>query len=281
MSTKVYEIITERIIEELEKGTAPWHKPWASGEMPKSLISKKEYRGLNIFLLNSRGFTSPYFLSFKQCKEKGGSIRSGEKGTPVIFWKWLEKEDEDGNPKKYPLLRYYTVFNVSQCESIEDPFTESTRNDFTPIDECERIVDGMPLKPEIKLNGVGACYSPIKDMVYMPLREQFDNPEYFYSTLFHELTHSTGHESRLNRDVKNGFGSEKYSKEELIAEMGASFLCGISGIENKTVDNSASYINSWLSRLKKDKKLVVLAGANAQKAVDFIRGKELSLKMVA
>ena len=280
MSQKVYEIITERIMEKLEKGEIPWHKPWTAADWPKNLVSKKEYRGINVFLLGCQKYSNPYWVSFKQAGELGGSIKAGEKSTMVVFWKQFSVKDKDsegteGKEKQIPLLRYYRVFNVDQCEGLEGKVPEiENKREFQPLEICEKILEGMPNKPEIKFQEPRAYYTPIEDFVNMPKPETFDSEEFYYSVLFHELGHSTGHEKRLGRKKMGewtNFGSEKYSKEELVAEMTAAFLCGKSGIENQTIDNSASYIQSWLKVLKNDPKMVVLAAAQAQRAADYIQ----------
>jgi len=275
-----YKVITDKILEKLEQGTVPWHQPWST-EMSKNLVSRKEYRGINIFVLGSMGYANPYWLTFKQADQLGGHVRRGEKSTPVVFWKWMEKNatdlNEDGEPrnKSYPVLRYYKVFNLDQCDAIpveKIPALE-TRQDFHPIQEAEAVVRDMPHAPEIDHESRQALYRPSTDSIEMPPSELFGSDEEYYSTLFHELTHSTGHRSRLHRfndEELAPFGSGDYSKEELIAEMGAAFLCGHCTIVNRTIDNSAAYIQGWLNRLRNDKKLVVLAGAQAQKAADCI-----------
>jgi len=283
---KVEEIITARIIEKLEAGTVPWHRPWSGADMPKNLISKKEYRGINVFILSAMGFGSPYWISFKQAQELGGNVRKGEKGCPVVFWKWLEsaETDENGQQRKasHPILRYYTVFNVLQIDGIDEtkiPALAQKYNERERITVCENVVDNMPKRPEIIFDYAGAFFRPATDTVNMPKIETFDSSEEYYSTLFHELTHSTGHETRLNRrgsDVPRHFGDKEYSKEELIAEMGAAFLCGHCQIENKTIDNSAAYIANWLRKFRDDAKMVIMAGGAAQKAVDFILGRQVA-----
>lgn len=275
----VYEIINQRIIELLEKGTIPWRKPWnAEANMPKNLKSKKEYRGINIFLLNSMPYGSPYWLSFKQVKEKGGHIRKGEKSTPVIFWKWLDRkngedsEEADGNGK-IPMLRYYSVFNVEQCEGFKIPEPEDVQKVFNPIEKADEVIQTMPLLPDIRHGGNKASYRPSSDTVTLPPKHTFKSPEEYYSTCFHELTHATGHIKRLGRKSileTSYFGSHEYSKEELVAEMGAAFLCGYSSIEQRTLGNSAAYIQGWLKVLKDDRRLLVHAAAQAQKAADYI-----------
>jgi antirestriction protein ArdC len=281
---KVEEIITARIIEKLEAGTVPWHRPWSGSDMPKNLITKKEYRGVNVFILSAMGYGSPYWVSFKQAKELGGAVRKDEHGCPVVFWKWIETEEllADGTKVKgsHPMLRYYTVFNVQQIDGIDEkkiPALAEKYNEREKIESCENVVANMPKRPEIIFDYAQAFFRPATDTVNMPKIETFDSSEEYYSTLFHELTHSTGHETRLNRrgsDVPRHFGDKEYSKEELIAEMGAAFLCGHCQIENKTIDNSASYIANWLKKFRDDAKMVIMAGGAAQKAVDFILGRK-------
>ena len=273
---KVYEIITSRIIEKLETGIIPWHRPWHSVEgMPKNLITKKEYRGINVFLLAMQRYESPYWLSFKQARDLGGNVKKDEKGTPVVFWNWLNQVDDEGNEKNIPFMRYYTVYNVAQCGNIDEskiPAIPSVHNDFDHIAECEAIIAAMPDCPEIQQGKQRASYNPLSDIISMPRFDSFDTAEEYYSTLFHEAIHATGSEKRLNRLNINisSFGNEEYSKEELVAEMGAAFLCGFAGIENITINNSVAYIQGWLKALKDDKKLVIMAAAQAQKAADYI-----------
>jgi len=275
----VYEVITDRIIDRLEQGTVPWHQPW-SAERPKNLVSKKEYRGINVFLLGAGRYSQPYWLTFRQAKQLGGHVKKGEKSTPVVFWKWFDyvQEGDDGEPetKQRPMLHYYRVFNVSQCEGIDESKIPSlTTRTFEPIERAEEVVQGMPQRPIIQHETPQAFYRPSADVVNMPAAELFRSDEEYYSTLFHELTHSTGHESRLNRldtDKLAAFGSRDYSQEELVAEMGSAFLCGHCGIAERIIDNSAAYIQGWLRRLRNDKRLVVFAAAQAQKAADFVLG---------
>jgi len=283
MKADAYQVITDRVVALLEQGTIPWQKPWQGGDlMPRNLISRREYRGVNVFLLHAMSYQSPFWLTFKQANELGGTVRRGEKATPVVFWKWLDVE-EQGKAQRVPFLRYYSVFNVAQCEGIPSdkiPSLNGSQRQHSPIAEAERIVSVMPKRPEIKTGLDRAFYSPSGDFVGMPSAEQFRTGEDFYSVLFHELTHSTGHETRLNRKGITGtegewsaFGSTPYAKEELVAEMGAAFLCGQVGIVERTLNNSASYVASWLQRLRDDRRLVVQAAAQAQKAADFILGK--------
>lgn len=279
---KVEEIITQRIIDKLEQGTIPWRKPWAGGGIPKNYINKKEYRGINPFLLGSTGYAYPYFLTFIQAKQLGGNIKKGSKGMPVVFFKFIEKESEE-NPetvKRFPILRYYTVFNIEQTEGIDysETIAESpTLDDFQATQEADKIIENMPNKPDCQEIENRAYYSPTRDMVNMPKRKLFESESAYYSTYFHELTHSTGHASRLDRKTLaglNAFGKHDYSKEELCAEMEAAMLCGHVGIENQTIDNSVAYIAGWLRALRSDKRFVIQAAGYAQKAVDFILSRK-------
>ncbi len=284
MSQKIYQMVTDRMVELLERGTVPWNKPWvgSSGfEFPMNFKTKHLYRGVNVFLLSAMGYSSRYWLSFKQAKELGGKVQKGEKGTPVIFWKKLEVEDrETGDPKEVPLLRYYMVFNLDQIQGIQAPDApEPVVNKFNPIERAEAIITDMPNPPEIVHNQPRAFYNPQQDRVNLPRPELFSNSKYYYSTAFHELIHSTGHEKRLNRKpstVLRRFGDKEYSREELVAEMGATFLCALAGIEQETIENQAAYIQNWIQVLKGSPRLAVQAASSAQAAADYILGLKLS-----
>jgi antirestriction protein ArdC len=288
MANQVYTIVTDRIVELLERGTVPWRKPWAGpAQEPKNLCSGRPYRGINVFLLSAAGFGSPYWLTFKQAKQRGGHVRKGEHGSIVVFykdWRPEDRTDDDGRPVVIPVLRYYRVWNVEQCEGIEYPRPDVPTIDLRPIDRCESVVGGMPSRPEIRHGEARAWYRPSADVVNMPRPELFTSAEEYYSTLFHELTHSTGHRSRLDRPgIANvqPFGSADYSREELVAEMAPAFLCGHCSIEATTLDNSAAYIAGWLAKLRSDRKLVVVAAGQAQRAADFILAKSAALSAAA
>lgn len=270
----VYEIITARILESLSSGVAPWRKPWRS-EAPKNLVSGKEYRGVNVFLLQASAFESSYWLTFKQAKDLGGIIKRGERGCPVVFWKVTEKEESNGKISKGFLLRYFTVFNVEQTAGIEAP-EDTTYNLLDPIEECERIVAGYPSPPRIEHGGGAAFYSPAQDRIQIPGRKIFTSLPEYYSTLFHELVHSTGTAHRLARKGvadPNRFASHEYSFEELIAECGAAFLCAEGGISPSTIDNSAAYLGSWSKKLKSEPRWIIEAAGHASKAADLILSK--------
>ena len=279
----VYEAITARILEQLESGTAPWRKPWKiSGKagLPKNAVTRRQYRGINLWILLGSGFTSQKWLTFKQALELGGHVRKGEKGLPIVYWKFGTREVRDGDEsieKCSVLCRYYTVFNVEQCEGLEAEPAEPRTDEPTvpPIEVCDKVVADWMGKPTIKHRGDHACYNKVLDSIQMPERDRFASSEDYYSTLFHELTHSTGHPSRLNRASLTEFerfGDACYSREELVAEMGAAFLAGYCGIENRTINNSGAYLANWLDALKNDSRLVLVAASQAQKAADLILG---------
>lgn len=277
---KVYEVITDRILAALDEGTIPWRKPWKCGGAPRNLVTGKPYRGLNILLTAMQGYASPYWLTYKQATERNGQVRKGEKGTPVVFWNWKTKQVQNTNgdieEKDIPFMRYYTVFNTAQIDGLTLP-EDIAGESFAPIVPCEEVISKMPSPPTIVHGFTQASYSSSKDQVRMPPRASFTSEASYYATLYHELVHSSGHPSRLGRkgiEEKNAFGSPEYSKEELIAECGASFLCGYTGIVNDTIENQAAYIEHWRKQLAADKKLVVSAAAQAQKAVDFILDRQ-------
>lgn len=277
MNSDTYQIITDRIVSLLESGTCPWRRPWNRIEaFPANYTTGRTYHGLNFLLLCMIGHELPYYLTFKQVSELGGTVKKGSRGLPITYWQLLKSKTEtkaDGTPKTFPLLRYYTVFNASQIEGIEFPtVTSRTGTGFNPIAVAEAVVAGFKNGPTIEHGFKSACYSSSTDVLEMPSPGSFDSPERYYSTLFHEMGHATGHASRLARKMGNAFGSEDYSKEELVAEMTSAFLCAHCGIDNSTTDQSAAYLASWIKALKGDPKMVVQAGGAAQKAANFILG---------
>lgn len=284
--SKAYEVVTERIVKMLESGTIPWKKSWSEGAGlgdHQNLISQHQYRGINAMVTSAQGYAEPYWLTFKQAADHGGTIRKGEKGTPIVYWQFGTKENSDGEEKRFALARYSTVFNIAQVDGMDsvkaliEKKRKQKRIDFSPIAECEKIVASYKGKPAIQHLEQRAYYRPAFDVVNMPVKDSFTSVEEYYAVLFHELAHSTGHQSRLGREgitEKNYFGSHKYSKEELVAEMGAAFLCAKAGINAATEENSAAYIQSWLKVLKNDSKLLMQAASAAQKAADLIQGIE-------
>lgn len=284
----IYQEVTDRILELLDQDLVPWKSPirGAAG-WPKSLVSGKRYRGVNVFLLAmtalAKDYRSPWWLTYKQAAARGGNVKQGEKGTRIIFWKKLigddeqVERDENGKPAKAPfVLRGYTVFNAAaQCEGLEVPVEPNEIDlDHTPIEAAERIIAGYPNPPTIVHGGARAFYRRGADEVHLPKPERFESDEAYYETGFHELGHSTGHKTRLDRleDDPAPFGSLAYGKEELVAEFTAAMLCGEAGIIPATVADHASYIAGWKKAIKAEKKLVVNAAAQAQRAADHILG---------
>ena len=281
----IYQTVTDMILDLLDQGTVPWKHPIkSSGGIPTSMSTGKPYRGINVFLLATtamtKGYRSSHWLTFKQAQARGGKVRKGEKASLVVLWKQLTKEDpKTGEEKFMPLLRHYNVFNAEQCDGIEPPDVappDPLAERFTPIEQADAIVQGYKSGPAIHHGGFRACYSPMADAVQIAQPEDFRNREAYYSTLFHELVHSTGHSSRLDRGLDTElrrFGDPDYSKEELTAEMGAAFLDATAGIHSDEVfEQSAAYIENWRTKLSKDKKLIVQAAGLAQRAADRILG---------
>tara|TARA_R110002096_G_scaffold143681_5_gene299956 strand:+ start:675 stop:1574 length:900 start_codon:yes stop_codon:yes gene_type:complete len=286
----IYQEITNLIIGKLEQGFIPWRRPWSAYGAAASYITKKPYRGVNALLMNMLNHEKPYYLTFKQAKELGGTVKKGSKSVPVLYWNFYFRHAETGKKlseaearklpsdkvKKSAFLREYKVFNIDQVDNIEFDIPEVViKPENEIIDSCESIVTGMPNAPRIRHdNAKKAFYVPSRDYINIPPIRFFDSSEFYYDTLFHELIHSTGHQSRLNRPEiteHNSFGSENYSKEELVAELGGSFLCGVAGIQDeRTIENNTAYIQGWVKRLKNDKKLIIEAAAKAQKAADFM-----------
>ena len=218
-----YAAVTDRIIAALEQGVIPWRQPWAVGA-PRNAITDRPYRGLNPIVLalaaNERHYSDPRWLTYKQAQNRGGNVRRGEHGETVFFWKWIEREEGD-EVRRFPMLRVFTVFNVEQCDDIQ--IQQLARTEFDPIAEAERIIDGYADGPTLEHGGHRAAYSPSLDRVTMPAPEAFVDESAYYAVAFHELTHSTGHPSRLKRAGMTEaapFGSDSYSREELVAEFG-------------------------------------------------------------
>lgn len=282
MSKSVYEMVTDRIIDQLENGVIPWEKPWTgvrSGAFNR--VSKKSYSLLNQMILKHDG----EYATFKQWSDLGGHVRKGEKSEIVCFWKIqpIEEEKEDGTKevKQIPLLRYYNVFHISQVDGIE-PLPKEELHDIEPIEKADQILNDYWTKEHIKvehIKGNKAFYSPTLDMIRLPLFEQFTSNNEYYSTAFHESVHSTMKESRCNRAEERksklvALGSEEYSKEELVAELGSATILNMIGIEtSKSFRNSSAYIQNWLSVLKNDVKFIVSASSKAEKAVKYILGE--------
>ncbi len=291
MAINVYQIVTDQILEKLAAGTVPWHQPWKGGQRPTNLVSNKPYRGINVLLLGTTGYTSPYWLTYNQLTDLGGHLKvlpedqrepgdkskTGQKTTLVVFWQMIKaRKDPADDPKAkarmFPLLRSYRVFNLEQTEDVRIPkgrISDKPEAVIDPIEAAEAIIAAYPNPPKIVEAGDAAWYRASEDLVNLPPRKLFSESAEFYATAFHELGHSTGHKSRLDRLEPTFFGSHTYGREELVAEMTAAFLAAEAGIET-THDNNAAYLASWVKTIREDTKAVVVAAGQAQKASDYI-----------
>lgn len=295
-TVKIYQVVTDQIIAALEKGVIPWKQPWKGGSsrLPRNAKSGKLYRGVNVFILHTKGimngYSSPLWMSYKQATQLGGKVKSGEKGTPVTFWKPFEIADETAKSgkKRIMMIRYYNVFNYEQTEGVKLPKKMAALNEpvkvtggeaFTPIETAQSILEAYISNggPTIKHGGDRAFYVPDLDAITLPDQDSFTDPEHYYSTAFHECGHSTGHKDRLGRTgvlQHNGFGSKTYSEEELVAEMTAAFLNGEAGLDTELIiEDNAAYLGHWLSVLKANPKLIVQIAGQAQKAADHVLGR--------
>jgi antirestriction protein ArdC len=276
----VYQLVTDQVIALLEKGIVPWQKPWNSAGMPMNLVSKRPYRGINLWLLNALSYELNLWVTFEQLKKIGGSVIKGEHGQVVVFWKMVKKVPEEldgaGKAKMVPLLQYYKVYNVAQCRNVPKnliPVVDASVKPIDPIAECEAILNAIADMPLIRFQGKQAYYNAEKDEIVLPKMKDFKSSPAYYSTLYHELIHASGAEKRLHRKTLTDmvpFGTSSYALEELIAEMGSAFLCRFSGILPAEISNTVAYLDNWLDVLKKDKRFIISASGQAQKAVDFL-----------
>ncbi len=266
---EIFDKITNSIIQKLHEGVIPWRKSWQTG-IPANYVSKRYYNGINFIYLGMMDYPSPYYLTFLQCKQRGGCIKQGEEGSLVVFWKLYDiqeqTEDKDSRLTKIPILRYSYVFNLQQTSL----YSEDER---PKIISAETIIENLNVKPVI-INNFRKCYYSLdRDLISIPVIKDFDSPAEYYSSLFHEIIHWTGHANRLGRKM-TGDGNEN-AFEELVAEIGSAYLCGMAGIMPATVDNQAAYINSWLRAVSEDNKFLVDAAIAAKKAVNYLIDESL------
>ena len=278
MQNAIYQEVTDSIISQLENGAAPWVKPWkADSSAEKNIVSKKEYNGINRLILGMnnaiKGYSTPFYGSFKQWQDLGGTVKKGEKGTKIVFYKQVtgEKTTESGSNEQfaYACLKSYYVFNADQVEGIEIS---------KPVEIDSRVFNPQPALDDrilktgatVRHGGNSAFYSPTGDFINLPNKESFQDDSSYYATALHELTHWTGAKNRLDRDLNNKFGSPKYAFEELVAELGAAFLCQDYQIQGEL--RHAGYIQNWLTCLKENNQAIFKAAALAQKAADYING---------
>lgn len=291
MKANVYQMVTDRIVEEMQKGIIPWRKPWkgaqATGEdVAINYVTRRAYSVLNQWLLGEPG----EYLTFKQATDLGGHVKKGAKAKMVVFYtkaEYKERDEQTGEEvlKSYPLLKYYHVFHLNDCEGIESKIVPGEKIEFDcqPDEVAEKIIveyvareNGLVFVND-KPSG-RAYYSPSEDKVVVPMISQYEQNAEYYSTAFHELTHSTMAESRCNRVAENAksyFGNADYSREELVAEMGAAMLCSVAGVDTASAfRNSVAYIQNWIAALKNDNKMIVWAAGRAEKAAKYILNEQ-------
>ena len=269
----IYQEITDSIITELEKGAAPWVKPWSAPQgADKNFISQKPYRGINklitAMISGIKGYSNPAWASYDQWQKVGGQVRFGEKGTKIVFWSKATSTDNiTGKEKEYAFAKAFSVFNVEQVDGIDIIPSGDIPNDNARIEACEKRIAATGAR--IVHGGDTACFIPSSDVIRMPELGTFQSSEHYYATAFHELTHWTSEKSRCDRDLSKGrFGNADYAFEELVAELGAAFLCQHHQIKGDL--RHAGYIESWLKALKNDNKAIFKASGLAQQATDFL-----------
>jgi antirestriction protein ArdC len=280
MRRDLYSEVTARIIAELGRGAAPWIKPWSATpgrNVPQNAVTNRPYSGCNVILLwlaREHGWASPRFLTYKQALEVGGNVRRGEHGTKVYFVKQLQVKDDDSDEAEarlVPMMREYTVFNVDQCDGLSDTIRAGKPMRVRNLDARDDLADEFlrATGADIREGYGEAYYAPSRDFITMPAFAAFKGADHFYNVAFHELTHWTGHKSRLDRDLKNRFGSRSYAAEELIAELGAAFLSAEFGFDGDV--RNAGYIATWIELLKADKRAFFTACSKASQAADYLR----------
>ncbi|WP_439923335.1 ArdC family protein [Nitrobacter sp. JJSN] len=285
MKRDLYAEVSARIVAELEAGAAPWIKPWSAtpgANTPCNAATNRPYSGCNVVLLwmaQAAGYRTPRFLTFKQAFELGGNVRKGEHGTKVYFVKQLQVRDQDADDNSsarlIPMMREYTVFNVDQCENLPESINTGKPIRVRNPDTRDELADTFlhSTGADIREGHGEAYYVPSRDFISLPAFAGFKSADHFYNVAFHELTHWTGHKSRLDRDLHR-FGNAASAAEELIAELGAAFLCAEFGFDGDV--RNAGYIASWIGFLKADKRAFFTACSQASKAADYLRGLALS-----
>jgi antirestriction protein ArdC len=283
MKRDVYAEVSERILGELERGAAPWVKPWSATpgqNVPQNAVTNRPYSGCNVILLwlaRNRGWATPRFLTYRQAQEAGGHVSAGERGTKVYFVKQLQiKESDETETRLVPMMREYTVFNVDQCEGLPDSLRSGKPMRVRNPDTRDSLADEFlrATGADIREGQGEAYFVPSQDFISMPAFEAFKGADHFYNVAFHELTHWTGHKTRLDRDLKSRFGAREYAAEELVAELGAAFLSAEFGFDGDV--RNAGYIATWIDLLKADKRAFFTACSKASKAADYLRGLALA-----
>jgi antirestriction protein ArdC len=281
----LYSEVTSRILEELERGAAPWVEPWSATpwqNVPQNAVSNRPYSGCNVILLwltRGSGWPTPRFLTFKQAQEAGGSVRKGERGTKVYFVKQLrvtETKEGEAHDKLFPMMREYTVFNVAQCDGLPASVVQGKAARVRNPDTRDTLADEfLASSSAVIREGPGeAYYAPGQDFISLPAFTAFKGADHYYNVAFHELTHWTGHKARLDRDLKGRFGQQAYAAEELVAELGAAFLAAEFSFDGDV--RHAGYIATWIGLLRSDKRAFFTAASKAQAAADYLRGLALA-----
>lgn len=282
--SKVHTILTDKVLEMIQNGVAPWKRPWRANSRPRN-IRGTNYNGINYFMLAMTAQINGWsniWMTFSQIKERGGTIKEEHKknGTCAYFYKMMERENATTGDMEYthPIFRFFLVYNLDQVDGIVvKGVNDGSAKVHETLPAPQSIVDGYQNGPEIRFGGDRACYSPVIDKINMPALDAFDTAEHYYATLFHEMAHSTGHLTRLNRkEIMDPimFGSHDYSLEELVAELTSVYLCDTCGINNeRMLENSAAYLAGWYKTLKNDPNMFATAASRAQKAATHILGK--------
>lgn len=269
-----FQAVTNRIVATIEAGAPAWVRPWSvCDQRPRNAATKRPYRGINALLLGleaqARGYASNAWLTYRQAAALNAQVRGGEHGTAIVFYKLHELHEPQPNGEKrvIPLLRSFVVFNVAQIDGLAEE-TQPAGRTWDPHLEAELVLSTSGA--ELRFGGTAAYYHPAQDAIYLPPKDAFADQASYYSTALHELTHWTGHPARCNRDLSGRFGNDSYAMEELVAEIGAAFLCGHCRIDGRL--QHAAYVHSWLQVLKADKRAVFTAAAKAQQAADLLLG---------
>lgn len=283
MSNNIYQQVTDSIIAELEKGAMPWVKPWrADNTADRNVITGKPYQGINRLLLGmsgmAKGYTSPLWATYDQWQQLGGQVRKGEKAVQgVFFTPCAKKKGADGEESTYMLLKPFWVFNAAQVDGVTIKQAETENKPFNAIEQAEARI--VKTGANLSFGGDAAFYMPSTDSIRMPNKTAFDTESSYYATAFHELTHWTGAKHRLDRNLSGRFGNPAYAFEELVAEIGAAYLCADYGIQGEL--RHAGYIQSWLKACREDNKAIFRAAALAQKAADYINGLDATVAVAA
>lgn len=275
----IYTRVTETVINMMEKVEDKWEKPWITvGHnimMPKNAVTNKDYNGVNVVMLwasaEMAGYTDGRWASFKQWQEKGAQVRKGEKGTPIVFYKELDRKKDEGDeekPDKFLMAKMSFVFNAAQVDGFKAPELPVIKSPAQRIEAVERFIQNT--RAVVEYGGDRAFYRPSDDIIRLPEITRFKTTEGFQSTVLHELTHWTGAKKRLDREIVNKFGTKEYAREELVAEIGSAFLCAKLEITKHPRKDHAQYLKSWLEVLKEDNKAIFTASSQAQKAVNYL-----------